>query len=207
MRKTDLTLLVAIFLSLLFACTGSHLRMTTTHAEQAASVRPIEDTLVIVVVDDHEIRSIFENHFKKWLAVKGVEAIISSDVLPVQVGVKLEKQAIVDVVDKYGNDSVLVTRLVGIGESEVFSRDLPQVVRGYYGYYNYAWGYIYWPTITGEKLQLTLETRLYEVTGEALIWAGESHLTNPETPGKAIGQVVEAVMMELEKNGLLPQPS
>jgi hypothetical protein len=37
----------------------------------------------------------------------------------------LEEQAIVAVIDKYENDSVLIRHLVDFNETEVFSRDLP----------------------------------------------------------------------------------
>ncbi len=51
-------------------------------------------------------------------------------------GVKLEKEDIVDVVDKYENDSILITRIVGMQETEVFSRDRPRYFYNYYGFYN-----------------------------------------------------------------------
>ena len=94
-----------------------------------------------------------------------------------------------------------------MGETEVFSRGVPEVYRNYYGFYRYSWGYVHWPVITGVNVQFTLETRLYDIGTESLLWAGESRLTNPETTGKAIDQVVEAVMKALEKNGLLPKES
>jgi hypothetical protein len=181
--------------------------MTPTHMEKVAAGKPIRDTLVIVVVDDQKVRSIFENHFKKWLAAKGVEAIISTEVLSVQKGTQLEKTAIAEVIDRYENDSVLITHLVGFDETEVFSRGQPEIYRNYYGFYRYSLGYVRWPVITSEKVQFTLETCLYDTNTESLLWAGESQLTNPETTGKAIGQVVEAVIKELEKNELLPKTS
>lgn len=204
MRKMRIALLGAVLAGLVAACAGSYFQMTTTQMEAAAAGKPIKDVLIIVVVDDQDVRATFENHFKEWLTAKGVEAITSIDVLPVKQGVKLEKQAIVDVIDRYANDSVLITHLVGLEESEVFSRDLPRVHYDYYGFYNYAWGYVTWPTVYGENVNLTIETRLYDVKTESLIWAGESKITNPKTTGTAIGQVVDAVMKELEKNNLLP---
>ena len=56
-------------------------------------------------------------------------------------------------------------------------------------------------------MQFTLETRLYNIKNESLVWAADSKLVNPETTGEAIGQVVESVIQELEKNGLLPKKS
>ena len=90
-------------------------------------------------------------------------------------------------------------------QSEVFSRGRPQYYFNYYGFYNYALSYVYWPVIYGERVQLSLETRLYDVETKSLIWAGESQTSDPETTGQAIGQIVDVVMTELEKNGLLPK--
>jgi hypothetical protein len=206
MRRFESLLLVALALAVA-ACSGSSYQMTPLYLEEQAAVTPIEDVLIIVVIDDQEIRAIFEKHFKDWFTVKGIEAITSTEVLPIKKDGELDKETILEVVDKYANDSVLITNLEGYEEEEVFSRDLPRFHGTYYGFYRYAWGYVYWPTIYGENVQFTLETRLYNLKSESLIWAGDSKVVNPETAGKAIGQVVEAVMQELEKNALLPKKS
>jgi hypothetical protein len=189
--------------SLILSCSGSSSQLMHQHVEESRLGKPISDVLILVIVEDQEIRRIFEKHFMDWLNVKGVEAIISVDVLPVNEQTKLEKEAIVEVLDQHENDTILITNLVEFGETEVFSRDRPRFNYNYYGFYNYAWGYVYWPTVYGEKVQITLETRLYDVKTESLIWSGESHLKNPETTGKAIGDVVEMVIRDLDKNGLL----
>lgn len=205
MLKIETMLLMAALASAVAACSGSRAQMIQTHVEAQHVGKPITDVLIIAIIEDQEIRAILENHFKDWLTVKGVEAMISADVLPVKAGVKLEKEAIRKVLAEYENDTILITRVVGLEETEVFSRGRPQVFFNYYGYYNYALSYIYWPTVYGEKVQLSLETALYDVKTESPIWAGVSQLNNPETTGQAIGQVAELVMQELEKNGLLPK--
>lgn len=207
MRAENYLLLSVALVCFLAACTGSSIKLVPTHINESAAGKPIKDALIIVVIDDQEVRAIFEKHFKDWFAVKGVEAIASTDVLPVHEETQLEEATIVEVINKYENDSVLITHLVGFSETEVFSRVVPEVYRNYYGFYRYSWGYAHWPVITGENVQFTLETRLYDIKTESLLWAGESQLTNPETTGKAIGQVVEAVMQALEKNKLLPEAS
>ena len=207
MAKGVTVLLMTILALLGGACSGSRVHMVQVHVEENRVNQPIKDVLVIVVLDDQQIRRIFEKHFVDWLAVKGVEAIQSSTVLPVAEGAELKKEDIIEVVDAQANDTILITRLVEFGESEVFSRDRPQFYYNYYGFHNYAWGYVTWPTIYGETVQFNIETRLYDVKSESLIWAGETQLTNPETTGQAIGHVVDAVMQDLEKNGLLPKAS
>ena len=207
MRKIETTLFMAVLAIAVVACSGSSSRMIPTHMEASHVGKPIKDVLIIAIIDNQEIRTILEKHFKDWLNAKGVEAIISADVLAVEMGAKLEKEAIVEIVDKYENDAILITHVVGMEVSEVFSRDRPQYFYNYYGFYNYGLSYVTWPTIYGEKVQFSLETGLYDVTTESLIWAGESQIKNPKTTGLAIGQVVEMVINELEKNGLLPKKS
>jgi hypothetical protein len=125
-------------------------------------------------------------------------------VLPVEMGAKLDKEAIVAVIDNHASDAILITHIVGLEQAEVFNRGRPRFYSNYYGFYNYAWVYVTWPTVYGEKLKLRLETRLYDTKTESLIWAGETQLVNPKSTGEAIGQVGRGVMTDLEKNGLLP---
>ncbi len=145
----------------------------------------------------------FGIHFKDWLNAKGVEAVVSVDVLPVEMGANLEKEAIIAVVDKHGNDTILITHLVGMQETEVFLHGRPRYFY-FYSFYNYAWGYVTWPVTTDENVQLTLETRLLTTKTESLIWAGESLVSNPKTSGEAIGQMVEN-WWDLGESGLLPR--
>ncbi|GEM_PF-1018302 len=205
-RKIDTTLFMAVLAFAVVACSGSGTQMIQTHMEEAHLGKPIGDVLIIVILDNQKIRAIYEKHVMDWLNVKGVEAVMSAGALPTNANTKLEKEAIIDVVDKYESDTIWISHLVGWDETEVFSRDRPRYYRNYYGFYNYGCGgYITWPTIYGERVQFSLETRLYDVKTESLIWAGESQTKNPETTGQAIGQVVDAVMKALEKNGLLPK--
>jgi hypothetical protein len=205
MWKIKTALFMAVLAVTAVSCSGSGTQMIQTHMEAERVGTPIKDVLIISIINDQEIRAILEKHFKDWFHVKGVEAVTSASVLPIDAGIKLEKEAIIEVVDMYENDSILITHLVGMSETEVFSRGRPQYYRSYYGFYNYGWGYVTWPTIYGEKVQFTLETRLYDVKTESLIWAGEYKIRNPKTTGQAIGQVVDVVIKELDKNGLLPK--
>lgn len=205
MRKIAAVLTMTILGFSLFGCAGSSSELIQTHVEEDREGRPIKNALIIVVVDDQQIRKIFEKHFKDWLIAKGSEAVISVDELPVEMGVKLEKEAIVAVVHKHGNDTILITHIVGLEQTEVFNRSRPRFYNDYYAFYDYSWDYVTWPTEYRENVKIRLETRLYDTKTESLIWAGETQLVNPKNTGEAIGQVVKGVVTDLGKNGLLSQ--
>ena len=133
--------------------------------------------------------------------------IASGSDLSVKMVAKLNRQEIMDAIDKHGSDTVAITHLVGLEESEVFSRAnrrSPHYYNGYYRFYNYAWDYVHAPAVYGERVKLSIETRFYDVKTESLIWSGESQTMDPEAIGQAIGQVVDVVMKELNRSGLLP---
>ena len=214
MRKLTQWMAAVWLISLLTGCSNIT-KITKSYVDDTRVGKPVKNVLVIAVIEDVQIREIFETYFMKRLNVIGVEAISSFNLLSIDLNTAPEKEAaikeaILKIVDEYGNDAVVITRLAGFEETEVFSRSnrlARNVYVGYYGFYNYgyAWDGAYAPTIYGEHMQISLETRLYDVKTESLIWAGESQTMDPKTTGQAIGQVIDVVMKELRKNGLLPE--
>lgn len=205
MRRFMQAMMALWLIVFLIACSGGKTRLIQSHLDDAHADKSIADVLVIAIIQNREVREIFEKYFVQRLKTAGVEAISSVQELPVKEGEELEEGAILKVIDKYGNKTVAITHLVGMDQAEVFSRGRPQYYFNYHGFYNYSLSYVYWPIIYGERVQLSLETRLYDVKTRSLIWAGESRTSDPETTGQAIGQIVDVVIKELEKTGLLPK--
>lgn len=205
MRKMITILLTAALVLALVACSGSRVRLVQSHVEERHVGKPIRNVLIIAIMEDQKIRAILEQHFKDWLNAKGVEARVSNDLLFLDASTLPSNEAILDVAKTYENDTILIARGVGYALTEVFSRDRPHFFVESYSYYYGGFGYVYWPTVTEEKVQLDIETRLYHIETETLVWAGELQLINPKTTGQAIGQLVEMVIQELGKNSLLPE--
>ena len=206
-RKISQGVLVTWALVFMISCSSGTTRLIHSHLDDARVGNPISDVLIIVIADEQEVRKIFEKHFVDRFKAAGVEAVSSISDLSVEMGAKLNKQAISDAIDKHGSDTLAIAHLVGLENSEVFSRTKRRSLQyhnGYYGFYSYAWDYVNTPTVYGEHVKISIETRLYDVQTESLIWSGESQTMDPETTGQAIGQVVDVVMKDLNKNGLLP---
>ena len=205
MVRSTIIMILLLLALLMASCSGS--RMVSTQMDADRKGKPIKNVLIIGVIEDKAIRENYEKYFMERLNAAGVEAMSSAQVLPVSIGKKLDKKEIIDLVEQHGIDTVAVTHLVDREQDETFSRSnrLSTIYnQGYYRYYTGVWDNLYEPTVYSDHVQYFLETRLYDVKTQKLIWTGESETMDPKTIGQAIGQIVSLVMDELKKNGLLP---
>jgi hypothetical protein len=186
------------------SCAGT--RMSQTWVDEARRGQPVSNVLVIVVADKAENREAFERKFVQQLKNAGVEAVSSADVIPMPRDLKLEKDVILQAVAKYGNDAVIISHLAGLDKKEVFTRTGP-IYGGYYNYYGYAYNTIHDRGFYSEIATVRLETNLYDVKTEKLLWSGQSQSEDVQSINKLIDEVIALVIKDLQKNKLLPTKS
>jgi len=72
-----------------------------------------------------------------------------------------------------------------------------------WGYWGHGWGVAYSPGyVTTDKI-VSVETLIFSVTQNKLIWAGQSETTNPSNIDSFIQELVHVVGNEVRKSGLL----
>ena len=72
----------------------------------------------------------------------------------------------------------------------------------FWGYYGYGWGALYDPGYVRVDRVVALETLIYSVPKDKLLWAGVSQTDNPKNAASVIAEVVRAAVRELQKQGL-----
>lgn len=74
-----------------------------------------------------------------------------------------------------------------------------------WSYYGYGWGsvYAYDPGVTREDEVVVIETLVFSVPRNKLLWAGVTETTNPKNAQKVIHDVVTATVKEMTKQGLV----
>ncbi len=192
-----------VFVLRIIACAGTEL--TQTWVDEAHRGKPVSDILVIGLTykDNEEVRRSFENSFVRQLRAAGVEAVSSMDAISIPAGMKLDKEEVLKVVNKFNNDALIITHLVGKDEKEAY-RFSGGGSGGYYGYYGWAYNYSR-PGYSQTIKSVRLATKLYDVKTEKLIWSGESKTLKPDSTKEAINDVISVVIKDLQKNKLLPQ--
>ena len=185
----------------IIACGGT--KLTHTWVDETYHGKPVLDILVIAVTHKEDNRQSFEDKFVAQLKMSGVEAVSSSDVIPIPADLELTKEEILKAVNKFKNDAVIITHLVGVEEKESYTP--PERDRGgYHGYYDWASGHTYEPGYYRTHALVRLATNLYDVKTEKLIWSGQSETLDPGSINQIIDDVIEVLIKDLQKNNLLP---
>lgn len=192
----------AVFLGILvIACAGTEL--TDTQVHKTVRDKPVSNILVIGIADKENNRRYFENEFVTALEATGVKAVSSADVISIPADKELKKDVILDVVNKFKNDAVIITHVAGVEKKDVYTPPT-RSYGGYYDYYNNIYLHTHEPGYYSTHTQVRLKTNLYDVKTERLLWSGQSKTINPGSTRKVIDEVIQVVVKDLQKNKLLP---
>ena len=109
---------------------------------------------------------------------------------------------ILNAVNQFKNDAVIITHLIDKKEKEAFTRG-GQAYTGYYGFYYSRFSYANDPGYSSTSKTARLETNLYDVKTEQLIWSGQSKTWSKDSKYQIINDVIRVVVDDLQKNKLI----
>ena len=71
------------------------------------------------------------------------------------------------------------------------------------GYYGYGWGGVYDPGYLRTDTIVSVETLVFSLEQDKLVWAGRSETTNPSKVGAFIQELTAGAAREMKKQGLI----
>lgn len=189
-----------ILIFFIISCSGT--KLTPKQVNENFIGKPVSNILVIGIGHNPEKRIFFENKFVAQLKAAGVEAVSSAKVIPMPPDLKLEKKDIIDAVKKFQNDAVIVTHVKSIDDKFTYTQGSPTLT-SFYSYYGGAYGYVSSPGYTSADKVVRLETRLFDVKTEQLMWNVESKTWNIDSEKDIINDVIKTVIEDLQKNKMI----
>jgi hypothetical protein len=184
------------------ACAST--KLTKTWMDEAFQGHTVSNVLIIGVTQQDAARRMFEDVFVSQLKHAGIRAISSVDVIPIPADQKLNKEIILATVQIYNNDSVIITYLIDVDRKGVYTP--PQRSdRGIEGHFSQVYDTIHQPGYYKEDVNVRLETNLYDVKTEKLIWTGQSESMNPKSDRALIVDVVKIIVKEMQQVKILPE--
>jgi hypothetical protein len=111
--------------------------------------------------------------------------------------------------ERAGVEGVVTMRLVSADVRKTWTPSVwtTPYYNSLWGYYGYGWGSVYDPGYSREDTVAVIETLVFSVPQNALLWAGVTESTNPKDAGKIIKEVVAATVKEMVKQGLIRKPA
>jgi len=169
----------------------SSTQMDSTWQDPTAQGAPLHKVAVVCLTRDEGLRRMAEDEAVNQIGGGAVASYRALGDVPLN-----DREAVKERLRRQGFDGVLVMRLAGV--SEQVNGMAP--VATFDGYYPYAYGLAYAPTV---DTVVHMVTNLYSLPDNKLIWSGVSKTFDPASASSTVDDVSKAVGKELKKNHLL----
>ncbi len=194
----------------LWSCATS---MKYTWTKENFEGKHFNKILVLTITKNLQSRTQFENTVVKYLAEEGINATNSLSVFtPVENYEKLSEKEIGERIKNGNYDGVLITTLIDINTQDVMVNNsaayypMPYAY-GYRSYIYSGYGHMYAPDYYRQQKTYVLESRLYDITAEsakdAIVWSGQSSLTDPSSSESASKSYADRLVNTLIKSGVI----
>jgi hypothetical protein len=196
-------IVMPLFLSLLIVSCGPSTKIEKTWMEPGASISqsPENKTLIIAMVKDETSRRVIEDELQKRLKSKSVPSytVLTPEIL------KDGNDKILDSVLKQGQYThILLMRLADIEKETSY---VPGTTSGFYGgygmYYGYGASFYSSPGYYTTDKNYFIETTVYDVRTNKLLWTGTTKTVNPSNIKNTINDIADLVTQKMKKEGFL----
>jgi hypothetical protein len=160
----------------------------------------------LIVSKEEGVRYGAEDALARELSARGAVGIPAYSLIPKELVQDKEKAK--EFLAKAQVAGVVAMRVVG-KDKEVSGSPGGYYGAPYYatfwgsGYYGYGWGGVYDPGYIRTDTIVIVETLVYSLEQDKLVWAAQSETTNPEKVGPFIKELVSKAAAELKKQGLI----
>jgi len=170
--------------------------------------KTVKKVFVVGVAQNDGLRRLYEDSFVTSLQRDKYDGDVSYRRIPDPEPKKIDKDALSAALVKDGFTHVLVTRLVSVEDRETYVPPTTMAVGvgyggygGYYGgwypYMSMSYGYVTSPGYTTVDRVVCLETNLYDLATQKLIWTGQTQSWVDTKTEETIRQVIYAVISDL----------
>jgi len=203
MIKGSLVALSALAIFLLTGC--SQTKVTSVWVDPEYQGEGINNIFVVGVSKDGGLRRLFEDEFVVLFRERGVKATSSYRLVPDE---ELRNEKMLDEkVKTSGSDTILMTRLIDVRKDTQYIP--PDYVYappahyygGWHGYYSRA--YMVSPGYTVEYETAVLETNVYDLKTDKLIWSARSDAPTDGKMGKHIKDFARSIISQLAEAKLI----
>jgi hypothetical protein len=185
------------------SCSSTKIISTWREPNKEISLQKLNKVLVVALFQDETTRRKVEDQMVGYFYGKGVA---SYDYLDKSISEKNE-DAIREKIKNDGFDGALTMRLLDVEKEEVYSRGnisrYPNYYNTFSSYYYRNWGYYANPGYYSTTKIYTVETNVFSIKEDKIIWTGITKTTDPSGVVKMTEEIGKAVFNEMVKQGFI----
>jgi hypothetical protein len=192
-RKVLCSIILVLSVTFINACATTAL--TSVWKNETYQGGPLRKILIIGVDRNQGMKRLLENEFVLQLKSKGIDAVPSHTIL--HEDTILEKEMITAKISELRIDSVLITTLVDVKETEAYESSTFLAPTEFYGYYMQCC----YNVMSGYNVEI--ETRIFDARYDTLIWSALSATVLERAREETIQSYIAAIVNELQNAKLL----
>lgn len=198
-----LPVIVALGAWLLASCADTTTTRVTGQWRNPRYHGMLTKVLVISLAQEPSIRQSFEQTVSARLRKQGIEAVPSSDIIPLDE--KIDRKTVKAALAGKGFDGVLVSRLIGIDADSTYVP--PRTAEDFDSFYNHAYAMVYTPGYLARRTVVSIRINVYETGHGRLIWSMTSQTFNHSNVKDVIDSLSTTITRHLAQQGLLRRHS
>lgn len=174
--------LLAAGLGLFLASCGTSTQMMEQWKEPSYQPMSASKVVVIGIGENSRRVAIFEDIMGQKFASRKIDVVKGTSILPKD---SIDIESFKKIVHGTGAQLVVVSRLVGVEDETSYVPGSTSYVPapsyyGMYGYYYSSYSVMSTPGYYTSYKVYKVESNVYDVAQEKLVWSGESHTTDPQ---------------------------
>jgi hypothetical protein len=159
-----------------------------------------DHVLAICIIKDQTTRELVESAMaaraRKSNALPSYNILQEADLRDKE----LAKQKIL----KMGFDGAVIMRPLSVKDRVTYvPGSYPSHYGSFWGYYGYAWPALYTPDYVYTDKVVQVETTIFSIKDDKLLWTSFSETTNPESARDVVLGIAKAIGKEARKRGLV----
>ena len=156
----------------------------------------------LIIDKDESLRVSGEEMLARELTARGMQGVASYRIVPKEELQQADRAKVW--YEQAGVEGVVAFKVVSDEKRRTWqpSSWSTPYYGSFWGYYGNSWSSVYDPGYVRDDRVVSLETLIFSVPKDALVWAGMSETENPKNAAAVVAEVVKEAAKEMKKQGL-----
>ena len=197
---------VLLGLAVTVASCGTTTSLSQRWSDPAYVGQPGQKMMIIALAKSERNQFVWESAFSQALQKEKVSPLVGSKFLPSTNAA--DEATLKTAIKESGANLAAVTRLIAVDKETSYVPGMSYYTPapayyGMYGYYNSSYAMVHDPGYYQENTIVKLETNVYDVASEKLVWSGVTETLNPETAQDVANSVAYTVTEDMVKSKVI----